>query len=365
MKLQELISYLEYIAPLSYQEDYDNSGLITGNSELEVTSALISLDCTEEIVDEAIAKGCNLIISHHPIVFKGLKKFNGKTYVERVIIKALKNDIALYAIHTNLDHVQQGVNSKICEKLGLVDAQILFPKETLLFKLTTYVPSAYADAVRSALFLAGAGTIGKHSDCSFNVSGYGTFKASESANPFVGEKGSVHREEELKIEVVFPSPRKTAIISALKDAHPYEEVAFDIYQLSNAHSEVGSGMIASLANPMDEMEFLKLVKTKLNAKVIRHTALTGKQVTKVSVCGGSGSFLLRNAISAKSDAYITGDFKYHEFFDAENKILIADVGHYESEQFTQELLYEILQKKFPNFALHLTVFNTNPINYLI
>jgi dinuclear metal center YbgI/SA1388 family protein len=365
MKLQELISHLESIAPLSYQEDYDNSGLITGSPEVEVTSALISLDCTETIVDEAIKKGCNLIISHHPIVFKGLKKFNGKTYVERVIVKALKNDIALYAIHTNLDHVLQGVNAKICEKLDLVDAQILSPKGNLLFKLTTYVPIAHADAVRSALFSAGAGNIGNYSDCSFNASGYGTFKASEFANPFTGEKGIVHREEELKIEVVFSAPQKTAIISALKNAHPYEEVAFDIYQLSNAHSKIGSGMIASLRNPMDEMEFLKLIKSKLNAKVIRHTALTGKNITKVAVCGGSGSFLLKNAIDVKADAYISADFKYHEFFDAEDKILIADVGHYESEQFTQELLYEILQKKFPNFALHLTEFNTNPINYLI
>ncbi|HEX8376905.1 MAG TPA: Nif3-like dinuclear metal center hexameric protein [Pedobacter sp.] len=365
MKLLELISHLESIAPLSYQEDYDNSGLITGSPEVEVTSALISLDCTEAIVDEAIKKGCNLIISHHPIVFKGLKKFNGKTYVERVIVKALKNDIALYAIHTNLDHVLQGVNAKICEKLDLVDAQILSPKGNLLFKLTTYVPIAHSDAVRSALFSAGAGNIGKYSDCSFNVSGYGTFKASEFANPFTGEKGTVHHEEELKIEVVFSAPQKTAIISALKNAHPYEEVAFDIYQLSKAHSEIGSGMIASLPNPMDEMEFLKLIKSKLNAKVIRHTALTGKNVTKVAVCGGSGSFLLKNAIGAKADVYISADFKYHEFFDAEDKILIADVGHYESEQFTQELIYEILQKKFPNFALHLTEFNTNPINYLI
>ena len=365
MKLQELISYLESVAPLSYQEDYDNSGLITGNPELEITSALISLDCTEEIVEEAIKKGCNLIVSHHPIVFKGLKKFNGKTYVERVIIKALKNDIALYAIHTNLDHILHGVNAKICEKLGLVDTEILSPKENLLFKLTTYVPSAHADAVRSALFTAGAGNIGNYSDCSFNASGYGTFKASETARPFVGEKGAVHREEELKIEVIFSAPQRTAIISALKQAHPYEEVAFDIYQLSNAHSSVGAGMIASLESPMGETEFLNLVKARLNAKVIRHTALTGKQVNKVAVCGGSGSFLLKNAIAAKADVYISADFKYHEFFDAEGKIVIADVGHYESEQFTQELLYEILQKKFPNFALHLTDFNTNPINYLI
>lgn len=365
MRLQELTSYLESLAPLSYQEDYDNSGLIVGDPDQEVRSALISLDCTEDIVDEAIAKGCNLIISHHPIVFKGIKKFNNKTYVERVVIKAIKNDIALYAIHTNLDHIQTGVNAKICEKLGLKNPQILAPKGGILKKLITYVPVESANSVRHALFAAGGGNIGNYSDCSFNVEGYGTFKASDEANPYVGQKGELHQESETKIEVIFSSYQESKIIKALKLAHPYEEVAYDVYQLSNPHENVGAGMIASLEEAMPEIDFLKLVQEKLKAKVIRFTTLRGKPVKRIAVCGGSGSFLLKNAIAAKADVFITGDFKYHEFFDAENKIVIADVGHFESEQFTQELLFEIIRKKFANFALHLTEYNTNPINYLI
>ena len=365
MKLRDLTTFLESFAPLNYQEDYDNSGLIVGNPDQEINAALISLDCTEEIVDEAIKKGCNLIISHHPIVFKGIKKFNGKTYVERVVIKAIKNDIALYAIHTNLDHIQQGVSGKICEKLGLTDAKVLSPKTGLLKKLMTYVPSEHIEPVRSALFIAGAGNIGKYSDCSFNAEGYGTFIASPDANPYVGEKGELHREPEVKVEVIFSSYQERAIVSALKQAHPYEEVAYDIYPLTNAHEQVGAGMIASLEEEMSEIDFLHFVKERLSAKVIRHTALTGKPVKRVAVCGGSGSFLLKNAIAANADVFITADFKYHEFFDAENKLVIADVGHFESEQFTQELLFEIIRKNFANFALHLTEYNTNPINYLI
>ncbi|MGV3508769.1 MAG: Nif3-like dinuclear metal center hexameric protein [Sphingobacteriaceae bacterium] len=365
MKILELTSYLESLAPLSYQEDYDNSGLIVGDPSQEVTAALISLDCTEQIVDEAIAKGCNLIISHHPIVFKGLKKLNNKTYVERVVIKAIKNDIALYAIHTNLDHIKNGVNAKICEKLGLKNPQILAPKEGVLKKLITYVPVKSADSVRHALFTDGAGNIGNYSDCSFNVEGYGTFKASDEANPYVGQKGELHQEHETKVEVIFSSYQESTIIAALKQAHPYEEVAYDVYQLSNTHENVGAGMIASLESEIPELDFLKLVQEKLKAEVIRFTHLRGKPIKRIAVCGGSGSFLLRNAIAAKADIFITGDFKYHEFFDAENKIVIADVGHFESEQFTQELLFEIIRKKFANFALHLTEHNTNPINYLI
>ena len=365
MRIKDITSYLESLAPLSYQEDYDNSGLITGHSEAEISGALISLDCTEEVVEEAIRKGCNLIISHHPIVFKGLKKFNGSTYVERVIIKAIKHDIAIYAIHTNLDHIQQGVNSKICEKLDLTSPSILVPKSGMLRKLTTYAPTGNAEQVRGALFAAGAGNIGNYSGCSFNAEGFGTFKASENANPFVGKKGELHRENEVKIEVIYTAYQEANLVTALKQSHPYEEVAYDIYPLVNSHEQVGAGMTGELKHEMSEPEFLSFVKEKLNAKVVRHTNLLGRNVKKVAVCGGSGSFLLKNAIAAKADVFITADFKYHEFFDAEKRIVIADVGHFETEQFTQELLYEIIRKKFANFALHLTEYNTNPINYLI
>jgi dinuclear metal center YbgI/SA1388 family protein len=365
MKLAQLTAYLESLAPLAYQEEYDNSGLIVGRPEQEVSQALISLDCTEAVVDEAIATGCQVIVSHHPIVFKGLKRFNGKTYVERVVEKAIRNDIAIYAIHTNLDNIMTGVNARICDTLGVINTRILAPKHNLLKKLVTYVPLAQADQVRNALFHAGAGQIGNYSECSFNGEGTGTFKGDENSDPYVGEPGVRHHEEEVRIETVYPANLESKIIMALVLAHPYEEVAYDLYALTNQHQQIGSGMIGELETPADEDDFLADVKEKMQAGVIRHTAFTGKQIKKVAVCGGSGGFLLKQAIAAGADIFITADYKYHEFFDAEGKILIADIGHFESEQFTQHLLYEIIQKKFVNFAVRLTKVNTNPVKYFI
>ncbi|MDF3077910.1 MAG: Nif3-like dinuclear metal center hexameric protein [Sphingobacteriaceae bacterium] len=365
MKVKEITAYLETIAPLAYQEDYDNAGLICGHPDQEISKAMISLDCTEAVVDEAIRKGCELIISHHPIVFKGLKKLNGKTYVERVVIKAIKHDIALYAIHTNLDNVLDGVNKKICDVLDINNPVILKQKDGALKKLVTFCPDAHAEKVRKAMFDAGAGWIGNYAECSYNTKGFGTFKAGENTNPFVGEKGERHSESEVRIETIYPANIEKKVTAALFEAHPYEEVSYDLYPVSNPYPSVGAGMIGELDVEMDEIDFLRSVKEKLDAKVIRHTNLTGKKVKKVAVCGGSGGFLLRNALSAGADALITADYKYHEFFDADGKILLADVGHFESEQFTQQLLLEHIQKKFPNFALHLTEQNTNPINYFI
>lgn len=364
MKIVELTSFLESIAPLAYQESYDNSGLIVGNPETEVTKALISLDCTEAVVEEAIREKCDIVISHHPIVFKGLKKFNGKNYVERAIIKAIKNDIALYAIHTNLDHISSGVNKKICDKLGLTNTEVLCPKDGLLKKLVVFVPASHKEQIKDALFTAGAGMIGNYSECSFDIEGKGNFKANEEADPYVGEKGQRHTEDELRIEVIFQADQERKIVFDMLHVHPYEEVAYDIYALGNKYSEVGAGMIGELKDPIGEIDFLKSVKNNMNVAVIRHTQLLNKPVKKVAVCGGSGSFLLQDAIKAGADIFVTSDFKYHEFFDAEEKIVIADIGHFESEQFTQELLFEIIQNKFPNFALRLTVQNTNPIKYL-
>lgn len=365
MKLRELTSFLESIAPPAYQEDYDNSGLIVGYQDMEIKGALISLDCTESIIDEAIEHGLNLIISHHPIVFKGLKKFNGKNYVERVVIKAIKHDIAIFAIHTNLDHVSEGVNRKICDKLGVQNCRILSPKSGILRKVVTFSPLESAEMVRKAMFAAGAGHIGNYSECSFNADGIGTFNAMEGTDPFVGEIGKQHLEQEVRIEMIYPAYLEKKILAALHEVHPYEEVAYDLYTLNNLFSEVGSGMIGSLESDRDELDFLNFIKEKLGAKVIRHTALRSKKIRRVAVCGGSGSFLLQNAISAGADIFITADFKYHEFFDAEGKLIIADVGHFESEQFTQELLLELITENFPNFALRLTIQNTNPVNYLI
>ena len=365
MQVKTITHFLESLAPLSYQEDYDNSGLIVGDPEMNITGALISLDCTEEIIDEAISKGCNLVISHHPIVFKGLKKFSNKTYVERALIKAIKNEIALYAIHTNFDNILEGVNAKICEVINLKNCSILAPKPNLLKKIVTYVPIAQAEQVRAALFDAGAGNIGNYSECSFSMNGQGTFKAGENSNAFVGEKGFRHQENETRIEVIYPFNRERQILVALHLTHPYEEVAYDLHSISNNFHEVGSGMIGSLDEEIDAIDFLNYVKEKLKIKVIRHTALISKKIKRVAVCGGAGSFLLPNAIMAGADVFITSDFKYHEFFDADQKIIVADVGHYESEQFTQELLFKLITKKFPSFVLLLTEQNTNPINYLI
>ena len=365
MKIKEITSYLESIAPLSYQESYDNSGLIVGNPNDEVNKALISLDCTEEIVDEAIAKGCDIIISHHPIVFKGLKRFNNANYVERTVIKAIKNNIALYAIHTNLDNVLGGVSSKIAQKLELVNHAILNPKSGLLKKLVVYVPRSNVEEVRQALFDAGAGSIGDYDQCSYNTAGYGTFRPLEGANPTIGEVSSQERVEETKIEVIYPVNIERKVIVSMLAAHPYEEVAYHTITLDNKLQYVGSGVIGNLEEPLDPQEFLVNLKEKLNLNVIRHTKFLDKKISRVAVCGGAGGFLLNEAKRSGADIFITADYKYHEFFDAEDDIIIADIGHYESEQFTQELLLEIIRKKFVNFAVLLTGIDTNPIKYFI
>jgi dinuclear metal center YbgI/SA1388 family protein len=306
-----------------------------------------------------------LIVGHHPIIFKGLKRLNGRNYVERTIIAAIKNDIAIYAIHTNLDNVIEGVNNKIAEKIGLQNCNILLPKEGTLQKLVTFSPTKNAEAVRNALFRAGAGAIGKYDECSFNSEGSGTFRAGEGSNPFVGEIGERHHENEIRIEVISPSLLQSRIIAALKEAHPYEEVAYYIHPLENVQQGVGSGLIGELNEAVSEEQLLTNLKLSFGIPAIKHTAFLGKQVTKIAVCGGSGIFLLPYAIAAGAQAYITADIKYHEYFDADGHILLADIGHYESEQFTIDLLTEFLQQKFPNFAVLKTEMNTNPVRYFL
>lgn len=363
MKIKEIAQFLESVAPLSLQENYDNAGLIVGNMESECSGIITSLDVTEDIIKEAIAKKCNLVVGHHPIIFKGLKKLNGKNYVERTIITAIKNDIAIYAIHTNLDNVLEGVNNKIAEKLQLQNCKVLLPKEGTLEKLVTFAPVENAEEVRNALFEAGAGTIGNYDQCSYNVAGTGTFRALEGSDPFVGEIGKRHEENEVRIEVVFLSSQEQQIVKALKGSHPYEEVAYYLQSLKNTQDTVGSGLIGELPVPVAENELLGILKSAFDLKVIRHTPLLDKPVHKIAVCGGSGFFLLPVAIAAGAQVYITGDVKYHEFFDADGRILLADIGHYESEQFTIELLTEFLRKRFSNFAVQKTEINTNPVRY--
>jgi dinuclear metal center YbgI/SA1388 family protein len=363
VKIKEIIAALENWAPKSFQESYDNSGLIVGDAQAEVSKCLVSLDCIEAVVDEAIEKGAELIVSHHPIVFSGLKSLTGMTYVERVIIKAIQNNIAIYAIHTNLDNVNTGVNYKIAEKLKLKNVKVLAPTKGLLKKLVTFVPVANIESVKDALFKAGAGHIGNYSECSFQTEGEGNFKAEVGADPFVGKIEERHTEKEERLEVVLTSDRVGSVIHALNSSHPYEEVAYDLYPLENTIQTIGSGMIGELETSLNESGFLAYVKTNLKTDCIRHTAFTHKEVKTVAFCGGSGSFLLGQAMGQKADAFITGDFKYHEFFDADGKLMILDVGHFESEQFTIDLIAEKIQENFPIFAVLKTGIDTNPISY--
>ena len=363
MKINDIISFLESQAHPSLQEQYDNAGLITGNAAWECTGIICSLDATEEVVKEAIEKKCNLIVAHHPIIFGGLKKINGKNYVEKTVITAIKNDIAVYAVHTNLDNVLHGVSGKMAAMLGLQNVSVLALKDSTLKKLFTFAPVDKAEQVRNAIFTAGGGHIGNYSECSFNAEGMGTFKGGEGTNPYVGEAGKLHQEKEIKIEVIIPAYLESRVVAAMKAAHPYEEVAYEIVSLSNTHQGIGSGVIGELPAALDETQFLTRLKEVFGVPVIRHTALSGKPVKKIALCGGAGSFLISKALAAGADAYITGDLKYHEFFDANSRILLADIGHYESEQFTINLLQEILEQKFPTFAVLKTAVKTNPVHY--
>jgi dinuclear metal center YbgI/SA1388 family protein len=364
MKIRDITNCIEEIAPLNYAEDFDNVGLLVGDFNQPVTGVLVTLDTLENIVDEAIEKKCNLIVSFHPIIFSGLKKLNGKNYVERVVLKAIKNDIAIYAMHTALDNCFQGVNAKICEVLGLKNKKILIPQKGTIKKLTTYVPKHEAENVRLALFKAGAGNIGNYDNCSFNTEGFGTYRGNEHSNPVIGKKETLHTEKETFISVIFEKHLQQKVLSALLETHPYEEVAYDIVTLDNIHQEIGIGMIGELDKEKSETDFLNFLKTTMHAKGIRHSKLRGKPIKKVAVLGGSGSFAINNAIGKGADIYVTADIKYHEFYKAEGKLIIADIGHFESEQFTKDLLVEILTKKFPNFAIILSQKNTNPIYYL-
>lgn len=363
MKISSVIQVLESIAPLQLQESYDNAGLLTGQADWECTGILCALDSTEAVVEEAYRRGCNLLVAHHPILFGGLKKINGKNYVERTIIKAIKLDIAIYAIHTNLDNVLNGVNGRIARQLGLDNITVLQGRRSVLKKLVTFVPEEYTEKVKQALFQAGAGHIGGYSECSFSVRGFGTFKAGEGTQPFTGTPGVRHEEAENRVEVIFPAWLESRLLTSLVAAHPYEEVAYDVISLDNHHPGVGSGLVGETPQPMEEREFLKLVKDRFGLKMLRHTALTGRPVKKVACCGGAGSFLISSSLQAGADVYLTADLKYHEFFDADGRLLLCDIGHFESEQFTIDLLVDILQEKFPTFAVLKSDNNTNPVYY--
>ncbi|MCF6294783.1 MAG: Nif3-like dinuclear metal center hexameric protein [Flavobacteriaceae bacterium] len=364
MIVQDVINHLEELSPLAYAEDFDNVGLLVGNKNTQLTGILVTLDTLEAVVDEAIENNCNLIVSFHPIIFKGLKKLTGKSYVERVVMKAIKHDIAIFAMHTALDNALQGVNDMICEKIGLINKQILIPQTGTIKKLTTYAPKEEADKLREALFNAGAGNIGNYNECSFNAEGIGTYKGNINSNPSKGKKGTLHFEPEIQISVTYAKHLESKIIKTLFKVHSYDEVAYEITTLENKNQHIGMGMIGELEKPMEEASFLNHLKSKMNTKCVRHSGLIGKPIQKVAVLGGSGSFAINEAKVAKADAFITADLKYHDFFAAENSILLADIGHYESEQFTKNILVAFLIKKMPNFAVVLSKTNTNPVKYL-
>ncbi len=364
MKLQEIADVIESIAPIPTQESYDNSGLIVGSKNDDITGALITLDITEEVVDEAISLGHNLIISHHPPIFKPLKKLTGATTTERCIIKAVKSGIALYAAHTNLDNSMNGVNAILAEKLDLSIQGVLQPLKGMLRKLVVFVPESHHEVVRNALFKAGAGVIGDYDCCSFNSSGSGTFRAQEGSDPYVGKIGELHSEPEIKIETILPSWIENKVVKALREVHPYEEMAWDSYALTNDFPRSGAGMFGTLPQPVDEMHFLMNIKKALNVPFIKHSPFMSRNVLKVGICGGSGNFLIQDAINQGCDVFITGELKYHDYFMTENKILLVEAGHYETEQFSKELLYGILKEKFTTFALRISRINSNPVNYL-
>jgi len=364
VQIKDIIDELERFAPSALKEDFDNVGLLLGDASDQATGVLITLDITEKVLDEAIEKGCNLVVAHHPIMLSGLKKINGNNATERMVIKAIQNKIAIYASHTNTDSVLNGVSGKMAEKLGLVNCKILAPKTECLIKLVTFVPVEQAENVRTALFEAGAGHIGNYDSCSYNLKGEGTFRGGENTNPFVGESGKIHTEQEIRLETILPAYIKDKVVNALKKAHPYEEVAYDLYPLANEWPSVGLGIVGDLPHEVDEATFLNRTKNVFKTGCVRYTPLLNKPVKRVALCGGSGSFLLSKAIGEQADVFVSGDFKYHQFADAEDRILIADIGHFESEQYTKEVFFELLTKKFSNFAIHLSNVNSNPVNYL-
>ena len=363
MKLKDFCSYLDSAVPLAFQEEYDNSGLQVGSPESEISSAMITLDVTEEVIEEAIAQKCDLLVSHHPLIFNGIKGLTGKSYTERILLKAVRHDIAIYSSHTNLDRFSNGVSRKMAEKLGLEDIEILSPSKNRLLKLVTFIPESHIEEVRNALFEAGAGVVGNYDQCGFAALGTGSFRGNENTKPFTGEKGAIHFEKEIRFETILFSHLKDRVIMALLKVHPYEEVAYDLYALENRNVEVGLGCVGRFKVPLPEADFLKLIFSVFEAKGVRYSALTGKQITKVALCGGSGSSLIDLAINSGSDAFLTADVKYHDFFKAEKKILLADIGHFESEKFSREILKDLIIKKFPKFAVRFSETNTNPINY--
>jgi len=363
MKLVDLTSYLDSAIPLSFQEDYDNSGLQVGLPDKNISSALLTLDVTEEVLDEAIAEGCDVIISHHPVIFQPVRRITGRSSTERILRKAILNDVAIYSAHTNLDVIQGGVSKKMAEKMKLRNIRVLVPLKGKLLKLVTFIPEASLDKVKDAIFLAGAGEIGNYDRCSFTIPGTGSYRGNESTNPYAGKKGTVHLEKEIRFETILYSHLKDKVIQALLEAHPYEEVAYDLYPLENMNADAGTGCTGELLLPLGKDDFLRYVSEVFDVRGIRYSGQIKGKIKKVALCGGAGGPLLKDAEASGADAYVTADIRYHSFLEAGDKILVVDIGHYESEKFSTEILSDLIIKKFPKFAVRFSEINTNPINY--
>lgn len=362
--LKEIANCFEAMAPLSHQESYDNSGIQLGEPDKQIDSALVTLDLNEQVAEEAIRLGVDLIVTHHPLIFKPLKQISGATPTERMVIGCLRHDIAVYACHTNLDASPQGVSHYLARKLGITNGTLLEPRQGLFTKLVVYIPAHAFPKVREALFQAGAGTMGDYEQCGFSAHGLGSFLPGKETHPYVGTPEQFHEEPEVRFETLFPSRLKKRVVEALMASHPYEEPAFDLFPLLNASNDAGFGWVGNLPEPLSAGHFLEKLKEKLACGALRYSTPPSRPIQKVAICGGSGSDLLGLAIAAGADAFVTADLKYHAFQAAEGALLLVDAGHYETEQFTKELFYDVLTKKFNNFAVHISKVKTNPINYL-
>ena len=344
MIIEELTTFIEDKFPLSQQESYDNCGLIVGDPKKTVKKVLLALDCTEQVIKEAKLKKADVIITHHPLMFSSINKLTANDYEGSLIIKLIKSDIALYAVHTNLDNSINGINKYLALKLGLKNLQILVGKEKTFKKIITFVPKAYSQKVITALSAAKAGNIGLYSHCAFVTEGSGCFKPEKGAKPFLGELSKINQVEEVKLEMVFASENQKMIENSLKKAHPYEQPAFDIIELANPNPDIGAGIYGDLPAQINTAEFLKLVKTKLNLSYIRQSNSAKKFISKVAICSGAGFFVFEQAKRLNVDALVTSEIKHHEFLAAENNILLCDIDHHEGEIAAVNILDQILQK---------------------
>ncbi len=331
MTCKEIIKYFEEWAPKEIAWQKDNVGLQVGSLNNKLNNILLCLELHDQVIDDAIKKNCNLIISHHPLLFQPLKKIdlqNDKN--SKLIEKLIKNNITLYSAHTNLDFTKEGVSFELAKKLKLNNIDFLVHQNSNQYKLSVFVPVDFVDKVANAIFENGGGRIGEYTNCSFRTKGNGTFKGSGNSNPYLGEKNKIELVEEIKLEVLVDSWKLKKILTAIFETHPYEEVAYDIYPLANSNKNYGAGTIGELDKPMHQKQFLDYVADNLKIKNFRYSKGNNK-IKKVALCGGAGSDLVKDALNSGADAFITADLKYHTFQDANEKILLIDAGHYETE----------------------------------